>query len=184
MRPPVNFSVLAICAVSLLSALCHVSSSCVDPSLNTTCLWYPNCLEAAHPCGPDGYALSYGEHYCSAFSNASNVLTRQGQVWRDKTLLCLQEELVPFLNVSISCKVTLIFYPVSLQTRTNRKQDLRSRAFDSHAHCYVASGVCALGVHDWNAIRLIVCGHSATCEGQVWHGYFWKQFAEVAELCV
>ena len=136
MRPPVNFSVLAICAVSLLSALCHVSSSCVDPSLNTTCLWYPNCLEAAHPCGPDGYALSYGEHYCSAFSNASNVLTREGQVWRDKTLLCLQEELVPFLNVSISCKVTLIFYPYKLELIANRTYDrahsTRTRTATSH----------------------------------------------------
>ncbi len=89
-----------------------VSSSCVNPALNTTCLWYPNCLEAAHACGPEGYALSYGQRYCDAFSSAfaSNLLTLQGQIWRDKTLICLQEQLVPFLNVSISCKVNITLF--------------------------------------------------------------------------
>ncbi len=102
-----------------------VSSSCVNPAQNTTCLWYPNCLEAAHACGPEGYAISYGQRYCDAFSSAfaSNLLTLQGQIWRDKTLLCLQEQLVPFLNVSISCKVSIIFFLRAFEVTTFRIYD-------------------------------------------------------------
>jgi hypothetical protein len=109
MRPFINGSAVGLAAASLLLFICQpASSSCVNPAMNTTCLWYPDCLEAAHPCGLDGYALSYGQHFCNAFSSdlASNLLTRQGQLWRDKTLICLQEQLVPLLNVSISCKVS------------------------------------------------------------------------------
>ena len=186
MLPPAR-CFTSLLALTFVSFLCPVLSSCVDPALNTTCRWYPDCLEAAHPCGSDGYALAYGQHYCLAFAsaNASSLLSPEGQLWRDTTLLCLQQQLVPLLNVTVSCKVMLLSRMSFLKRNgTNGTQDLRSYAFNSHARCYVESGVCALSLRDWNAIRLIVCGHTVTCEGQAWQGYFWKQLAEVAASCV
>jgi len=117
-----------VLAVPFLSFLCQpVSSSCIDPAANTTCAWYSDCLEAAHPCGSDGYALAYGQHYCNAFSSelASNLLTPHGLVWRDRTLLCLQEELVPLLNVTISCKVSMLPFVCVLKLTAFRTYDLK-----------------------------------------------------------
>lgn len=36
------------------------------------CNFYTDCLEVASPCGPDGYALAYGNRYCLRFGEKSN----------------------------------------------------------------------------------------------------------------
>ena len=148
----------------------HVLSdlrSCDRPDINTTCNWYPNCLERVHPCGPDGYALGYGFKYCTLFEAANaSVLSPRGLAWRDLTLVCLQEALLPLLNRSITCP------------------DILSFAYETHPICYTQSGVCHLPASDWRAIEHIICQGSPSCDGQVWQAAFWKQLFETLKLCI
>lgn len=66
-------------------------------------------------------------------------MSASGQEWITETILCLQEELVPFTNGSSpSCS------------------ELKQYALGTHAGCYVKSGVCTLPVEDWEKILEIV----------------------------
>ena len=143
------------------------SASCSDPAENITCLWYPDCLEQAHPCGADGYALGYGFKYCQLFASAnSSQLSPAGLLWRNETLLCLQRALVPLLsNATVTCAEILDF------------------AYQTHPICYTESGLCKLSLKDLEAIREIVCQHTVTCDGQVWQGRFWEQIWQVVKDC-
>ena len=40
-----------------------------------TCTFYRNCLEARYHCGPSGYPIGYGEHYCQAFTAAGKAFS-------------------------------------------------------------------------------------------------------------
>jgi hypothetical protein len=93
-------------------------ASCLAP-VERTCAFYSACVEANKPCGASGYAIGYGEKYCSRF-DVDDTFSPEGKVWRDATLHCLQEALVPELGAiaSMSCDAITTF------------------AFDSHPACY------------------------------------------------
>ena len=55
-------------------------SECYEPT-PMTCGFYRDCLEPAITCGPTGYALGYGERYCTKFQNIKDSLSDDGQAW-------------------------------------------------------------------------------------------------------
>ncbi|RHZ50198.1 uncharacterized protein CDV56_103963 [Aspergillus thermomutatus] len=67
-------------------------------------------------------------------------MSASGQEWITETMLCLQEELVPFTNGSQSPSCS----------------ELKQYALGTHAGCYVKSGVCTLPIEDWGKILEIV----------------------------
>ncbi len=106
-------------------------ASCQAP-VEHTCAFYSACLEADQPCGADGYALGYGEKYCSRF-DVDETFSPQGIVWRDAVLHCLQLALVPELPKAdtMTCDALTTF------------------AFDSHPRCYTGGpSICFLPVTD------------------------------------
>lgn len=67
-------------------------ASCKSP-LARHCGFYSACLERALPCGEDGYALGFGERFCTASRNAK--LTAKGLSWTTGVMGCLERALVP-----------------------------------------------------------------------------------------
>lgn len=61
-----------------------VTSECIRLRNNADCSFYTRCVERNKPCGSSGYALGYGYHFCSAFSQYSSQFTPQVA----KCLLC------------------------------------------------------------------------------------------------
>ena len=56
--------------LSLLIAVLHldaVCGECEEFVAEGNCDFYSQCLESRIPCGRDGYALGYGDHYCRRF---------------------------------------------------------------------------------------------------------------------
>ena len=66
--------------------------SCKTPKLGQ-CGFYSACLERALPCGEEGYALGFGERFCTASRNAD--LSDKGRSWAVGVMACLQHALVP-----------------------------------------------------------------------------------------
>ncbi|EGD86927.1 hypothetical protein H112_05442 [Trichophyton rubrum D6] len=110
---------------------------CSSPAPNS-CSFYSACLEKGIPCGPDGYALAYGDRYCNRFSAASPQLSASGQEWVTKTMLCLQQKLVP---VALGKDEQVSTCPA-----------VREFAFSTHPECYIQGGVCLLAPTDWLVI--------------------------------
>jgi hypothetical protein len=83
------------------------------------CSFYLNCVDRTKSCGPDGYAVSYGYHYCSEYMTQLSCFTADGQQWVKSTLLCLQNALVNIIaNKSITCP------------------GIYQEAYNSHSGCY------------------------------------------------
>lgn len=95
---------------------------CYSPA-GTSCNWYRECLEKAHPCsGSDtDYAIEYAEKFCSLYQEHYQKFSSNGQAWINAVRKCLQVELVPLLRQwrSLSCSY------------------IRDTAFKSHTTCYV-----------------------------------------------
>ncbi|TFK50704.1 hypothetical protein OE88DRAFT_287234 [Heliocybe sulcata] len=116
-----------------------VPVDCASPPYDS-CAFYLECLESRFHCGPDGYPLGYGLKFCTKFSQERSKLTPAGQTWMLNTMHCLQTALVPEATgeVQMTC------------------QELLDTAFDTHAGCYIGSGLCTLNPKDWVAIVDIV----------------------------
>lgn len=80
--------------------------------------------------------MGFGDHFCKRFQKTRLEMTPAGQEWLTKTMLCLQQKLVPFANGQQSATCP----------------SLRSRAFETHSDCYIDSGVCFLDRSDWQKI--------------------------------
>jgi hypothetical protein len=110
-------------------------ASCAVP-LDTDCTYYSACLERAIPCGNEGYALGFGEKFCTAFRGAD--LSPAGTKWMKTVMGCLQRVLAP--EVVAKGKFTTEAAPRAVC------QDLFDRAFASHPACYTSdeSSICFL----------------------------------------
>jgi hypothetical protein len=112
---------------------------------NLSCEIYSECFEASCPCEgtEDGYFLRYGKQYCERFL-AETGWSRRGNRWRNSTLICLQEAIVPRL-------------PIGSGPACNCTQ-MKELAFSSHVDCYTTPGasICQLGLADWRRISAIV----------------------------
>jgi hypothetical protein len=114
------------------------------------------------PCGAGGYALGYGEKYCSRY-DVDVDLSPRGLVWRDAVLHCLQEALVPELAhvSSMSCDAITTF------------------AFDSHPRCYTEGpSICFLPIADVENVLATIDGQDLLSIRSA------KQMASVAATCV
>jgi hypothetical protein len=96
------------------------------------CSFYRSCVETAHPCGDDGYALGFGERFCNVFMEHDDAFTPKGRTWLRSVRRCLQTELVDALDAPMACSA------------------LSDRAYGSHAGCYTLSGnsICDLPARD------------------------------------
>jgi hypothetical protein len=107
-------------------------ATCASPRPQN-CSFYSACVERATSCGEDGYALGYGEKYCTAFKNISG-LSAKGIAWRDSVMHCLHEELVPYARAANRASCDTIV----------------DVAFDSHPRCYTKpdNSICFLSPSD------------------------------------
>jgi hypothetical protein len=86
--------------------------------------------------------MGYGLNYCEKFKLAQWKLSTQGQSWMLDTMKCLQHALIPEGTGGVGAVETC--------------NELRDKAFDSHARCYLENGLCALPLSDWETIVGIV----------------------------
>jgi hypothetical protein len=136
------------------------AASCQAP-VPRTCAFYSACLEAEDPCGASGYALGYGEKYCSRY-DVDDTFSPEGIVWRNTVLHCLQDALVPILgDSSMTCDARTDF------------------AFDSHPGCYTANpSICFLPPSDVLNVVSVIDGNDLLSLRSA------KQIATVAATCV
>jgi len=113
-------------------------------SAKPSCNVYDRCFERMCNCEvtPDRYFISYGKKYCERFLYGIQ-LSSAGQRWRDETLVCLQETIVPHLplnSAQCSCR------------------ELKTIAFRAHVTCYTQpdASICDLGPDDWLKIHDII----------------------------
>jgi hypothetical protein len=107
-------------------------AACATPVLDN-CAFYRSCLEEAHPCGADGYALAFGEQLCYRFIDRRDAFTPAGQKWLEGVRTCLQRALAPLVSSpSSSCDA------------------LADEAYASHTACYTDpdNSFCALPAAD------------------------------------
>ncbi len=127
-----------------------------------TCAFYSACLEPAHSCGESGYAIGYGEKYCSRY-DVDNTFSPAGITWRNAVLHCLQASLVPELATasSMTCDAITTF------------------AFDSHPRCYTEGpSICFLPPSDVLNVVSVIDGQDILSLRSA------KQMASVAGTCV
>lgn len=113
--------------------------ACLSPT-GEDCSWYRNCLEKKFQCegSSDDYAIGYAAKFCNNFIGRSYTLSPNGSEWMDAVRKCLQVSLVPVLRS---------FY-------TPTCAEIKQRAFDSHADCYLqpytgAPSICDLPLSDF-----------------------------------
>ena len=136
------------------SATCRKSAelyptiaSCAAP-LTRHCGFYSACLERALPCGEEGYALGFGERYCTAFRNAA--LSDEGTAWATGVMGCLQRALVPRVAQAGSFATK----PETAALCTSVLED----AFASHPACYTdpAHSICFLPPGDLATVLSVI----------------------------
>ena len=122
-------------------------ASCEKP-LARHCGFYSACLERALPCGEEGYALGFGERFCTASRNAK--LTAKGTSWATGVMGCLERALVPRV-VQAGAFATK---PESRAVCSALFED----AFASHPACYTHPdhSICLLPAADLVAILGII----------------------------
>jgi hypothetical protein len=135
------------------------AASCSAP-VPRTCAFYAACLEQVNPCGASGYALGYGEKYCSRY-DVDHRFSAEGLAWRDNVLHCLQESLVSRLSTPATC------------------DDLTTFAFDSHPRCYTEGpSICFLPPSDALEVVSVIDGKDLLSLRSA------KQVGTVAATCV
>ncbi|EQC39468.1 hypothetical protein SDRG_02912 [Saprolegnia diclina VS20] len=137
---------LVVASVAALSPAYNATPAllpaCTEPAPQS-CAFYNACLEVAHPCGAQGYALGFGEFYCNKFAAYKDKFTANGQQWMYNTMTCLQKKL-----------------GVALKDPTMTCDAIKTFAFDSHPECYTNNGgpsVCELSpLKDWTTVLRVV----------------------------
>lgn len=109
-----------------------IFSSTTACETDSGCNFY-GCLESVHPCGLDGYAVSYGMKYCKVFTAMAPSMSSLGQDWVEVVRKCLQVKLKPVAVRNLSMSDCTEFHAF---------------AFNSHPDCYASQ--------DWSLCRLQV----------------------------
>lgn len=130
------------------------------------CEVYPACFAKYCPCSgnSDEYFETYGLKFCNAFLGNRNF-SAAGKKWRDSTLRCLQEEIIPKLDISQS---------PSCDCKT-----MKSFAFTTHVKCYTqaSASICDLPLGDLNEVRKTIG------VPDIFSGDGRRQIGEVANIC-
>ncbi len=115
-------------------------------SVKPSCGVYTTCFSKYCNCAssPSEYFISYGKQYCERFLG-NTKLSKAGEKWRDATLVCLQEKIVPHLAIAEPAK-------------TCDCPKMRKIAIDSHVACYTQAptSMCNLEMNDIIEIGKIV----------------------------
>lgn len=164
-RQTSHWCVCMAVAITLIARVTVSHAQCSN-SIATSCKVYDACFAKYCPCdgNPNEYFKSYGEKYCSSFLANVNF-SDAGKAWRDSTLRCLQEAIVPELDISDSPKCDCA--------------KMKAFAFKSHVDCYTSAGasICDLGNGDLAEIAKTVDAKDLLDhEG-------WKQMLQVAGKC-
>lgn len=166
MPPPLLIASLkAFFAGLLVAASVGVQAQCAN-AFRPSCDVYESCFLKYCPCEgkPSEYFRTYGLKYCKAFL-ANTALSAQGEAWRDSTLVCLQESIVPKLDISAkpSCNC----------------DQMRAIAFDAHVACYTKPGasICDLLSLDVAAIATTVAIKDLVDAAG------WRQMRDIAARC-
>jgi hypothetical protein len=136
---------LALCAVIATWALVGNAMAQCANSVHLSCDVYNSCFAKYCNCqgGPNEYFLTYGRKYCDRFLGSTGW-SAAGDKWRDTTLRCLQESIVPKLDIGdhphCDCKA------------------MKEYAFKTHVTCYTKTGasVCSLTLGDFRKIAQII----------------------------
>jgi len=151
------------CGLLLIACVAHPQDDAPrsEAPLSSVCDLYASSVEAEHPCGSDGYALSYGEKYCHRFMGQTGLSDR-GTAWRDATMRCLQHEFLEASRAAVSCSA------------------LADAAFASHPVCYTQTehSICALPMSDvWTILRTLDGSDAFSLRGA-------KQIRSVIATCL
>jgi hypothetical protein len=121
------------------------AAACAKP-VAEDCAFYRTCLEAARPCGDDGYALGFGERFCHAFLQDDARFSTEGRAWLRDVRPCLQRALVPSLAERPACS------------------EAYDRAMSSHVACYTqeAHSICDLPLGDVAHLTRVLSGELFT----------------------
>jgi len=128
------------------------------------CAFYRSCVETSLRCGPDGYAIGYGEKYCKAFSLIDEGLSPKAIKWRDSTRTCLQQRLAKSIDAAddVTCST------------------VRSMAFNKHSECYTQDpdSICYLtGSDGFTILTTVDTAEILTIESA-------KQIEQTASICI
>jgi hypothetical protein len=159
-------SVLA--AISTIALPTATLAQCVNP-ITPSCSVYDTCFSKLCSCdgSPYEYFKSYGKKYCTVFLDLPGLSTK-GKTWRDSTLRCLQEELVPKL-------------PPDGKANSCDCKAVQTIAFDTHVACYTkpTDSICNLPASDWLIILKSVDPIKSLTDQKSR-----KQMLEVAKICL
>ena len=130
-KPP-NVTTISPTAMTL-------SSECYSPT-RYDCNWFTDCLEQKYPCeaSSTAYAVRYAQFFCAVYKLHASTYTSNGQNWMNRARKCLQISLAPLLRPWV--KATY--------------QDVRRKALDSHASCFLkpdnqSKSICDLNCNDY-----------------------------------
>lgn len=165
-------STLFVTIFALFSFLAGVPAQAEPPlaclsTSSPSCALYTDCFNRQCNCAGSEheYFLSYGKKYCEAFMQESG-LSERGKAWRDSTLRCLQESIVPSLpfDSGQACNCEAI----------------ESKAFVSHVACYTqpTNSMCDLPLSDWFNIA-----NAANLPGGIFSTKIRKQMIDVMRIC-
>lgn len=159
-----NAGLVLLSAIFLTFGIDYSRAQCQN-SATPSCAVYDTCFARYCPCsGSDEYFITYGLKYCKRFLGQSGF-SATGKKWRDKTLVCLQEAIVPKLDISTnpSCDC----------------QAMRKFAFASHVQCYLSDpSICSLPASDLaNILGIVDVGSVITDQDSR------KQFYDVFKKC-
>ena len=118
---------ITACALLTLSAMSTEAAAQCQSNAQLSCAVYNTCVDKYCPCENtnDGYFLRYGKKYCDRFL-AGTGWSDRGKKWRDQTLLCLQEKIVPRLSI--------------VEHPTCDCRAMKQFAFETHVECYTQKG--------------------------------------------
>jgi len=152
-------------ASALVAGASGVYAQCAN-AVTPSCAVYESCFAKYCPCDgkPTEYFRTYGLKYCKAFL-ANSSLSAQGNAWRDSTLVCLQESIVPKLDISAN--------------PTCNCGEMRTFACSTHVACYTKPGasICDLPSSDVTAIAKTVDIKDLV------DGAGWRQMRDIAAQC-
>lgn len=146
-------------------------AQCVN-SVKPSCNVYSSCFEKNCDCtgSEDEYLSSFGLNYCKAFLG-EHSFSAAGQSWRDSTLRCLQEAIVPLIPLE--------------QGRACDCSKIKNFAYSSHVSCYTQplTSVCDLPISDISLIAktIIFDKNFISLLKDRKNGY--AQVKEVLEVC-
>ncbi len=154
-------------SIAVLLVLCHAvpaNAQCTN-SIQTSCEVYEACFAKYCPCsGANEYFMSYGAKYCKSFLD-NTALSNAGKKWRDSTLRCLQETIVPHLDIAA-------------QPKCNCGQ-MKQRAFDSHVACYTKSDASICNLPSTDVVQI---GKTVDMK-DLFDKAGWRQMHEVSKVC-